>query len=368
MSTRHPSNDRHEEQGFDISQLNSLKVPNLHEKNASIESDIDLSDETRELLRLLGPTAYDSGRSTLHLETLEENLEGAPSDVLSKIDSLLSEIESNGSHLTERRARPEQYEVQQQEDLRDPSYHPIPSGLYGNSRLATDRNKIAVVGAGVIMTLLLLTHVDGSKVQKNPTVPGQDPNKEKVDPNPPNSTPSNQPSPQRQQIAQKGKTLDGLKNRRVMKEADLRKIEEIAGRLGIDPKWLLAAISFETGGEFSSKTRNRLSGATGLIQFMESTAEGLGTSTAELARMSENRQLDYVEKYLSRFKGRMNSLEDVYMAILWPAAVGKSNNTVIFSSGVTYSQNAGLDINGDHAVTKGEAAAKVRQHYKRLFG
>ena len=41
------------------------------------------------------------------------------------------------------------------------------------------------------------------------------------------------------------------------------------------------------------------SGATGLIQFMPNTAEGLGTSTGELAGMSRARQMHYVEKYLS---------------------------------------------------------------------
>jgi hypothetical protein len=49
------------------------------------------------------------------------------------------------------------------------------------------------------------------------------------------------------------------------------------------------------------------------------------------------------------------------MAILWPAAVGKSNDYVLFSSpSKAYEQNKGLDLNKDGNITKAEAAAKVR--------
>jgi len=55
-------------------------------------------------------------------------------------------------------------------------------------------------------------------------------------------------------------------------------------------------------------------------------------------------------------------VEDVYMSILWPAAVGKPVNTVLFDSiktPTTYKQNKGLDVNNDGTVTKAEAAAQV---------
>jgi hypothetical protein len=55
------------------------------------------------------------------------------------------------------------------------------------------------------------------------------------------------------------------------------------------------------------------------------------------------------------------SLEDLYMAILWPVAVGKSNDYVLFSSpSKAYEQNKGLDKNKDGNITKAEAAAKAR--------
>ena len=47
----------------------------------------------------------------------------------------------------------------------------------------------------------------------------------------------------------------------------------MAGRLGISEADLMAVMSFETGGTFNPNIRNAAgSGATGLIQFMPSTA------------------------------------------------------------------------------------------------
>ena len=61
--------------------------------------------------------------------------------------------------------------------------------------------------------------------------------------------------------------------------------------LGIDPSHLMACMAFETGRTFSPSVRNEVSGATGLIQFMPSTAKGMGLTTAELAGMTAEDQL-----------------------------------------------------------------------------
>jgi len=61
-----------------------------------------------------------------------------------------------------------------------------------------------------------------------------------------------------------------------------RSLAQTATRLGIDPAWLANVINFESGG--NPQARNPVSGATGLIQFMPSTAQRLGTSTAAIFR------------------------------------------------------------------------------------
>jgi len=144
------------------------------------------------------------------------------------------------------------------------------------------------------------------------------------------------------------------------------KVIQIAAELKTSPDFLMAAMAFETGESFSPTVTNKASGAVGLIQFLPSTAKGLGTSTAALKKMSAVEQLDYVKKYLEPYKGKLSEVDDVYMAILFPKAVGKSVGYTLFSRGSTaYEQNKGLDVNKDGKVTKAEAAGKVREKLKK---
>jgi hypothetical protein len=153
-------------------------------------------------------------------------------------------------------------------------------------------------------------------------------------------------------------------------DADFKaKVIAICQNLRCDPSHLMACMAFETGERFKADTVNKVSGATGLIQFMPSTARGLGTTVEDLAAITEVQQLDFVEKYFTPYIGKLNMLSDLYMAILWPRAVGQAEATVLFASpSAAYQQNAGLDANKDGAVTKGEAAAKVQNKLTRGLG
>jgi hypothetical protein len=125
----------------------------------------------------------------------------------------------------------------------------------------------------------------------------------------------------------------------------------------------MAAIAFETARTFRADIQNPKSKATGLIQFMPSTAKSLGTTIAALKRMTRNEQLDYVEAYFLPYVGRLRDLNDLYMAILWPAAVGKPASYVLFSQPAkAHDLNRGLDANDDGTVTKTEAANRVHRH------
>jgi Transglycosylase SLT domain. len=144
------------------------------------------------------------------------------------------------------------------------------------------------------------------------------------------------------------------------------KLVEIAISLGVNPVWLAAIISFESAGTFSSSIRNSQSGATGLIQFMPSTARRMGTTTAELAALTPEDQLDYVRKYFEPWRHRLSTLSDLYMAVLWPRAIGQPDNYRLFKDGsVQYAQNRGLDVDGKGYVTKADASRLVD---KRIVG
>lgn len=122
-------------------------------------------------------------------------------------------------------------------------------------------------------------------------------------------------------------------------QALAEKIVEVSNRLDIpDPGWLANLINFETGGTFSPSVRNPTSSATGLIQFMASTAAGMGTSTTALASMSAVNQMEWVERYLRQWQSRgFSNPTDLYMAVFYPAAMG--NPDYPFPSNVVAANN-----------------------------
>jgi len=125
--------------------------------------------------------------------------------------------------------------------------------------------------------------------------------------------------------------------------------------------WLMSCMALETGRTFSPSVKNPGSSAVGLVQFLERTAQYIGTSTAALRKMSAVEQLDYVQRYLAPYSPRIRSLEDMYLSILWPTAVGKPLDLVLWRKGdPIYKANKGLDANKNGSITKREAAQKVR--------
>lgn len=148
------------------------------------------------------------------------------------------------------------------------------------------------------------------------------------------------------------------------------KVREICDRLGINPNWLMAVMGFETGYTFSPAARNPGSSATGLIQFLEASARLVGTTTTQLARMTAVTQLDYVEKYFQPYASRINNLGDCYLAVLWPAAIGRPDSFIMWERDTgpyqrEYAANSGLDIDRDGKITRGEAIAAVNTSFMR---
>ncbi len=138
-------------------------------------------------------------------------------------------------------------------------------------------------------------------------------------------------------------------------QAFLTKVNTISSELNINPAHLIAVMRFESG--FKPCAKNKLSGATGLIQFLESTAKKLKTTTKELCDMTRLKQLDYVEKYFLIFKHKLrpNNFGDVAMAVFWPRAIGKEDSYVLFNQGTkAYTGNAALDRDHDGSITRVE--------------
>jgi hypothetical protein len=139
-------------------------------------------------------------------------------------------------------------------------------------------------------------------------------------------------------------------------------LQAIAKRLKTEPAWLLNVMASES--MFNPAARYGLPGqtATGLLQFIEDTAQGLGTTTEAIRRMSPVQQLRLVEKYLAPFRGHLNSLADVYSALFrgFVAEGGAASIVAPLNDSNKerriYSLNRWLDFNGDGKITKGELA------------
>jgi len=154
------------------------------------------------------------------------------------------------------------------------------------------------------------------------------------------------------------------------------KVIKICKELGVDPNHLMACMAFESVESFRPDIKNPNSSATGLIQFMDNTASALGTTTKALSQMTNTQQLDYVKAYFEPYKNRLNTLTDVYMAILCPRAIGQPEDYVVFSKDDktkrSYFANKVLDTNGDGIETKKEISAlvtyKLEKGLKKYLG
>lgn len=138
------------------------------------------------------------------------------------------------------------------------------------------------------------------------------------------------------------------------------RLVDLAYKLGVKPAWLANVIQFES--RWDHTIVNAGSGATGLIQFMPSTATAMGTTTASLRGMTMAQQFDYVERYFlgpkphGSFVGRLKSQLDVFMAVFYPSAIGKGASYAF--STLVQKANPGIATAGDY-MTKALKAARM---------
>lgn len=151
-------------------------------------------------------------------------------------------------------------------------------------------------------------------------------------------------------------------------KSDRKKVRLIADDLGIKTKWLYKIIFAESGGNTKAVNKQwgdpredtiriKMGRATGLIQFLPSTAIGLGTTTQNLYNMTISEQLDYIHKYYKKaLIGKRRVREStLYLATFVPAMVGRHDSTIIETPHTNrYSickANKRFDLNKDSVIT-----------------
>jgi len=142
-------------------------------------------------------------------------------------------------------------------------------------------------------------------------------------------------------------------------EAFGKKVISISEKLDILPESLMIVMNNESG--VNPQAKNPTSTATGLIQFMEATAKGMGTTTQALYTMDGVSQLDYVYKYLDVYKSKMNDTADVYLAVFYPQALFEKGEWQFPLWAVK--ANPIFDINKDGKLTKAEFKEYVNKKY-----
>ncbi len=136
-----------------------------------------------------------------------------------------------------------------------------------------------------------------------------------------------------------------------------------ADRLDMNPSFIGVVMSLESG--FNPQARNPSSKATGLIQFMPETARRLGTTVDALLRMTDVQQLSFVEKFYSRYAGKLSDPGQYYMATFLPKHVGAPPDRILSSAGeAIYDQNKGLDRNRDGILTAGDVYSVAESRAK----
>lgn len=152
----------------------------------------------------------------------------------------------------------------------------------------------------------------------------------------------------------------------------LQQLDAAASEIGVPLDWLAAVISFETGGTFSPRVLNAAgSRAVGLIQFMPATARTLlrtateDEATRQAAAMTFAEQLQkMVVPYFKPYAGRLRTLDDLYLAVLYPAFISRAPDDVVARregpNAAVYRQNSGFDRTGKGFITKLDITERIR--------
>lgn len=140
-----------------------------------------------------------------------------------------------------------------------------------------------------------------------------------------------------------GKAITGLKN--IAGKEALMKDPAFQGQLaamkqkfpGLNDDSIYRVIAGESA--FNSKAVNKNSGATGLFQFIPSTAKGLGYTTGQIQNMSPAEQLKVYDKYLTQGNYKGGPLGIMQAA---PAHANKPGNYIVYAKGTkAWQQNPG---------------------------
>ena len=151
------------------------------------------------------------------------------------------------------------------------------------------------------------------------------------------------------------------------KVAFTAELKHLCSLLVLNPDDLMVCMYAES--RVNEKARNPKTRATGLIQFMPSTAVGLGTTVDQLYNMSNVQQLTFVYKYFKPYAGRLHSVYDLYKVVFFPIMLGRDATWVLKSSTLSADTvaraNPIIDLNKNKEITVSEFEQYVSSFLKK---
>lgn len=143
-------------------------------------------------------------------------------------------------------------------------------------------------------------------------------------------------------------------------------LEAVCVALGCESADMLAVMMSESG--VRPAAQHHSTKATGLIQLMPKTLQGLGWTAGPdaFARLSAVEQLPYVKAFYQPLVAHgLDSSGRLYQATFLPATLGHGSDpeTVVCAKdgpfADAYTSNVGLDVNSDGAITVGDLTART---------
>lgn len=138
-----------------------------------------------------------------------------------------------------------------------------------------------------------------------------------------------------------------------------QKLEQIANSLQMDPDLLRSAMMAESSLNPRAVNKDPRSGATGLIQWMPSTAKQFGFTTDDLLKMPATDQLDHVYEYFKNYTGKLNTPGDVQTALMGGDLNALNSRQINKDANPTL-----LDQNGN--FTKESLAGPIANKYRDI--
>jgi len=146
------------------------------------------------------------------------------------------------------------------------------------------------------------------------------------------------------------------------------KLDEIATELGASALDMLSVMMSESG--VKANAHNPNGDASGLIQFMPRTLQGVGWTQGheKFRELTAAQQLPYVRRYFIPYKGELHTVGALYVATFLPAYIDHSSDRSFVLSakngplGWAYAPNAAFDANHDYAITVGELEDAVARN------